>query len=365
MSAMNMLPIHNGALSLAPLDATQVLTQYPGIGRVKPATYFGEDIRCASARFGLTDPDQKSAWYNRVYLAYGHYWKETLGRLHCWEPNDQSPLKHKAALVKSIVTPVVPEAYIAGSEASSQHGIHLGFEIPPVELLRRANALPSMVGTLQIAQSAPKNVEPLFYRVDAHSVSSAEQRAHGLHVRADVHGQAWLSANERALMDLPAEAVSSVAYSRQAQPAPLVNRYVASPWEELSVSVGAAHLGRLAGITGAWSAKPTLRGLAVAGAVRAMMAERMGPVLNLLPPATPVGHGLGRVYFTIDSSVLSEVLRTARQQRLLPLAPAPESIAHHVGDESAFEILFGVLLNARYTDVHTIDDRALQKGGIL
>lgn len=367
MNGITMLPIRNGALSLAPLNAQQVLAQYPGIGRVKPASYFGEDVRTASLRLGLHEPEQQSAWYERVYLAYSHYWEQPRGRLHCWQPNNQSPIKRKEALINSILTPVVPQTYLDTKPSPSQvhSGIRMGFEIPPVELLRRANALPSMTGALQVSQTLPGTVSPLFICVDAHGVGPSEQRIHGLIERADAHGQVWMSHHEYALMQAPAESISAVAYSRQSQPSELAVRYSSQPWEELSISIGAAHIGRLSGITGAWSAKPTLRGLTVAGAIRALMAERMGPILNLLPQGTQVHYGLGRIYFDADSSVLLEVVRTAKEQRLLPLMAVPELPIHTVGEESALDIVFNLLLNARYDDLHRIDQRALQKGGII
>lgn len=366
MSATPMVPIHGGALSLTTLSAQQVLARYPGIGRVKPATYFGEDARSAPYRLGLHEPDQQSAWYERVHQAYTHYWGQPKGRLNCWEPNEQSPIKRKEALVKSILAPVVPEACLDPKIVQVHSGIHMGFEIPPIELLRRSNAVASMSGPLQVSQTVPSDIAPLFLCIDAHQAGPTERRIHGLIERADSHGKVWVSHHEHALMrQVPAESISAVAYSRQSQPSELTERYPSKPWEELSVSIGAAHLGRLCGETGAWSAQPTLRGLAVAGAIRALMAERMGPLINLLPTDTQIHYGLGRIYFHADSSVLSEVVRVAKKQRLLPLTAVPELPIHTVGEESAVDILFDLLLGARYDDLHRIDQQALKKGDII
>lgn len=365
MNAITMLPILNGTLSLAPLNAQQVLEQYPGIGRVKPTTYFGEDVRIASLRLGLSDPEQQRDWYERVYLAYSHYWEQPRGRLNCWEPNDQSPIKRREELIDSILTPIVPKTYLDIKSSKTQNGIEMGFEIPPVELVRRANTLPSMSGTLQISQTLPTAVSPLFICVDAHGTGPSDQRAHGLIERAGEQGLVWVSHHEHALMQVPAESIIAVAYSRQSQPSELAERYPSQPWEELSISIGAAHLGRLSGITGAWSAKPTLRGLAVAGAVRALMAQRMGPLINLLPATTQIHYGLGRIYFRVDSSILRDVIDTAKAQRLLPLTAVPELPMHKLGEESAVDILFDLLIGGRYEDLHAIDRRALQKGGVI
>tara|TARA_R100000027_G_scaffold61628_1_gene53146 strand:+ start:81 stop:1187 length:1107 start_codon:yes stop_codon:yes gene_type:complete len=368
VNAQQLLPINDGTLSLAPMNAEDVLDHYPGISRVKPETYFGESPRSAAMRLGLNTPNDLGQWYSRVYSAYTHYWGDTTGRLHCWEPQSRTTITGKEALMSSLVCDVVPEPYNDGHPPTDVHGIHLGFEIPPLELYRRCNALPHIDAPLHVASVCPSGVMPLFYQIDIGAAPIRQQRAHGLADRADAEGRAWISANEYNRLNVQMTSVNAVGYSRAAKPVELQTRYPFKNWESLSLSVAAAHIGRLSGVTGAWCGRTNLRGLMVCGAIRAMLADRVTPLLDLLPAKTRIHFGLGRVYFAVDSSVLTEALATARSQRLLPLCAVngiapPQSDAS--GDDSTFDLLFDVLLQGQYESLHEIDERALRKGGIL
>lgn len=345
-------------ISISSLKPEEVRRYFPGIKSVKPITFFGEPFPTLVERFKLNSTTAISSWFDRVFHAYHYYWHEPMGRMHYFE-DDTKPIKgdRAAGIVDSI-------AFSRGVSQSSNDLIQLSFEISPVEVFRRVINMPQVIGNLEFSNCLPDNCLAHFYLIDHSMIPYTFFNSLDIHKRSTSAG-VWLSRFETQLLNVSYQHCNLIAFTRGGESmAVLSKRFVLSSWEELSQSISIAHLARLTGVINYWNSKPSLNGLIVCGAIRAILAERFQSLFDCLPPDCQFEFGVTSLTINVDSAYLDSVLKAAYESKVMPTRAVPGALMSWPREKNMFDAMFEMNLHGKAAELHKWDEKAMIKGGI-
>lgn len=347
------------SLAICNKSPQEILLAYAGLARFKPVNYFGAKFTSICDLYRLDTDQEKATWYKNFLLAYSNYWEERPGRMSFYEaPRSKRRSKQAAALIESLLPPAI-------SEESYNKGISLRFVIPAVELYRRATCLPISDGLLNFSAVAHEGSAIHFMQVDIAEIPESLWRQYDVANR-HIDGLVWLSNHETKALQDDGINLSPLmfAFTKGNNAASIPARATVANWEELSHSVEAAHIARLAGVIDINARQPNNFGLIVAGAIRAIKAMRFKAVFDALPLDIPVRHTITGIEITLDNAYLSPVIEAAYKAKVLPVVSVQKVKMKWEREPTAFDALFERYLSGDVTDLNNWNLKALIKGGL-
>lgn len=357
MLKQDIFVFETGHVEVLPLSPTDTLHRYAGLSRYKPVNYFGIPVTELCRQFNLLTDESRHRWYSLFRAAYGYYWPESPGRFNFF---DNGAVTRTSNTFKELIQSVVFDPQ-DGRLPLAPNNITL--RIPAIELYRIATTIPLIEEKMILAPTHPGSVDIHFVQCDVEDFDQDDIALFDIHSRA-INGNIWLSVYEAQNIGARIQPLQYAYTNTHFNHTSLSKRVVIADWELLSHSVNSAHLARLSGLIDIVACKPSNYGARVAGAIRALYADRFKQIIRLLPFGTDITHSLDGISFSLPPQFVLPVLREAYKSRLLPSMLSDRQSIPWDRTADIFDALFECNVKGNIETLNDWNNKALSKGAI-